>query len=83
MSKTGSIYDLPVLMIFYPVQNLISNDLSNSCFIGELSLNGKQSQRYFTMAICAKNNGIKHLYVPADNAKEACCEGLTYMQSKI
>ena len=73
VKKTGSIYDLPVLMSILSVQNLISNDLSNSCFIGELSLNGKlnHAKGILPMAICAKNNGIKHLYVPADNAKEA------------
>ena len=52
--------------------------LDDSAFLGELSLAGevRSINGILPMTIKAKECGIKHLYVPADNAQEgAVVEG--------
>ena len=72
--KEGSVYDLPVLLSL-----LISNkqitpatDLSDSIFVGEVSLDGKLRpiNGVLAMAISAVQKGIKKFFVPAENAAE-------------
>ncbi len=72
--KEGSVYDLPVLLAL-----LISNkqieptvDMSESIFIGEVSLDGtlRRVNGILAMAISARENGVKNFFVPAENAAE-------------
>ena len=74
VKKEGSVYDLPVLLAL-----LISNkqidpkiDMSDSIFIGEVSLDGtlRRVNGVLAMAISARQNGVKNFFVPYENAAE-------------
>lgn len=71
--KTGSFYDLPILVAMLSVSGVIDSDLRDSAFIGEVSLNGDVCfvQGALSMAIKAAECGIKRLYLPYENAAEA------------
>ncbi len=71
--KTGSFYDLPILVAMLTVSGVIDADLKDSAFIGEVSLNGDVCfvQGALSMAIKAAECGIKRLYLPYENAAEA------------
>ncbi len=71
--KTGSFYDLPILVAMLTVSGVIDADLSDSAFIGEVSLNGDVCfvQGALSMAIKAAETGIKRLFLPYENAAEA------------
>lgn len=72
IKKTGSFYDLPMLLSLLLSAGLLSVDVSDCAFIGELSLSGetRPMNGLLPMAIKAKALGIKHLFVPAENAVE-------------
>ena len=70
---------IPVIVDF-AVNNIITDDLSDCAFIGEVSLGGSLvfTGGIISMAIEAKNCCIKRLFLPAENAKEASVvEGLS------
>lgn len=71
--KAGTIYDLPVLLGILLSSDYLTTLPTSSAFIGELSLTGEVRHVFGTlpMALCAERSGIKSLFVPADNAKEA------------
>lgn len=71
--KEGPLYDLPILVALLKATNQISCDLSDSVFIGELSLSGevRKVNGVLPMAIKAMQSKIKNMYVPYDNADEA------------
>ncbi len=73
IKKEGSLYDLALVVAMLAVSGQIPNDLSDSAFIGEISLDGKVRgvNGILPMTIEARNKGIKKFYVPADNIKEA------------
>lgn len=73
VKKTGSFYDLPILVAMLSVSGVINSDLSDSAFIGEIALNGDIAfvTGALTMAIKAAECGIKRLYLPYENAQEA------------
>ncbi len=70
--KEGSGYDLPILITLLLATDQLKADVSDSIFIGELSLDGKVRPigGVLAMAITARQNGIKRLFVPAENAAE-------------
>lgn len=70
--KEGSIYDLPILLAILMASDQLKCDLSNSVFIGEISLDGmiRPVNGVLTIAITARQNGIEKIFVPADNAAE-------------
>lgn len=72
IKKVGSIYDLPILVSLLSASGIISYDLSSSAFVGELALSGELRSvvGILPMVIAAKENGIKHIYVPSANAAE-------------
>ncbi len=72
IKKEGSIYDLPIMLAIMTALGQLDVDLSDSAFIGELSLDGtlRAVKGMLPMAICAKENGIKNLYIPSENATE-------------
>ncbi len=79
VKKSGSVYDLPILAAILRAAGAFDNDLSDSAFIGELSLSGdlRHINGILPMAIEAKKRGIRHFYVPASNAAEgAIVEGI-------
>ena len=73
LKKAGSHYDLPILLSILCASGTIRRPRSDSAFIGELGLDGqlRPVSGVLPMALAAKREGIKALFVPADNAAEA------------
>lgn len=73
LKKTGTHYDLPILIGILSAYEAVKRPPSSAAFIGELSLDGeiRPVNGVLPMAIAAKKAGIETLYVPAQNAAEA------------
>ena len=73
MLKQGTAFDLAIMLSIIKSTVLSTSDTSGQCFIGELSLSGKirRVNGVLPMCIAARDAGIKEIYVPADNAREA------------
>ena len=73
LKKEGSIYDLPVLIAILKASGQLDADISDSVFIGEVSLDGRLRSvgGALAIAITAFKNGIKNIFVPEENAAEA------------
>lgn len=73
IKKEGSLYDLPMAVAVLSATKQIMGDYKNAAFIGELSLSGdvKSVKGVLPMVMAAKENGLKDIYVPVDNADEA------------
>ena len=71
--KTGSHYDLPILLSILAACGSVRRPSSTSAFLGEVSLDGqlRPVPGVLPMALAAKRAGIKTLFVPAENAPEA------------
>lgn len=71
--KQGSAYDLSILIGILTGSTAIRADLSDSCFIGELSLSGevRAVNGVLCMVLAARAAGLHDIYVPAANAAEA------------
>ena len=72
--KEGSIFDLPIAIGILIANNVISNEnLNDTIFIGELSLDGSIENIKGVLPICieAKRLGIKKVILPKSNASEA------------
>jgi len=72
--KEGTAFDLPIALgILGAMGSLESGALSQYLVAGELSLDGslRPIRSALPMAICARNEGVKRLVVPAENAAEA------------
>ena len=77
--KEGAIYDLPILVSILISSGQLSCNTSSSAFLGEVSLDGqiRSVNGVLAMVITAKQNGIKDIFVPFDNAAEgAVVEGI-------
>jgi len=78
--KTGTLYDLPILLGILSANRSICLPSERCAFLGELSLEGKvRSVRgVLPMALAARDSGIKTLFVPFENGQEASlAQGLT------
>ena len=79
--KQGSSFDLPIALGILAASGLLKTELlSSSLFIGELSLQGdvREIPGIISIALMAKQNKIKNIFVPHANAVEASCvEGIT------
>ncbi len=73
IKKSGTHFDLPILIGILAASKAIRYPDVNAAFIGELSLDGqiRPVPGVLPMAIAAKYNGLETLYVPAENAAEA------------
>ena len=72
--KEGSSYDLPIAIgILGSSEQMPSEDLDQYMMMGELSLDGgiRPVKGVLPMAIEARNQGFRGLFVPAENAREA------------
>ncbi len=71
--KSGTMYDLPILLGILAAAGEITLPKERSAFLGELSLEGtlRPVSGVLPMAITAQEKGIKQLFVPAENAPEA------------
>ncbi len=73
LKKTGSHYDLPILLSILAAVGSIRRPQSTSGFLGEVSLDGqiRPISGVLPMALAARREGIQTLFVPAENAPEA------------
>ncbi|NCC68723.1 MAG: ATP-binding protein, partial [Clostridia bacterium] len=71
--KGGTTYDLPMLLAILSANGAIKTPSEICAFFGELGLTGevRPVRGALPMALAARRAGIKHLFVPADNAPEA------------
>ena len=72
--KEGSLFDLPIAVGLLTAQGFLRTTfLATSLCVGELSLDGRVSPvpGILPIAVLAKRIGIKDLYVPKENAREA------------
>ncbi|MBR5516163.1 MAG: YifB family Mg chelatase-like AAA ATPase [Clostridia bacterium] len=73
--KEGSSFDLAMICSILVNRNIIKSsvDLSDKCFIGELSLSGelRPVKGALCMCIAARDAGKKQVYLPKENAAEA------------
>ena len=78
--KSGTLYDLPILLGILSASQLMKQPDKTSAFLGELSLEGilRPVSGVLPMALTARELGIRTLYVPAENAAEATlADGVT------
>ena len=75
--KAGTVYDLPILLGILTASGELDADLSGCAFVGEVGLTGqvRSIPGVLPMALCAKEQGFRALFVPADNAPEATLAG--------
>lgn len=74
IKKEGSSFDLAIALgILSSIGSINYSVVHHSAFIGELSLDGeiKAVKGVLPMAVCARHNGYKYLFLPEANAKEA------------
>ena len=71
--KGGTVYDLPVLLAILSANGSIKQPGDDCAFIGELGLTGelRPVSGVLPMALAARRDGVKKLFVPADNGPEA------------
>ena len=71
--KAGTLYDLPVLIGILVSSGELKAPPETAAFLGELSLTGelRPVPGALPMAIAAAREGIRELYLPAENAPEA------------
>ena len=72
--KEGAAYDLPIsVAILAAAEQLPSASTEGCAFLGELSLDGELRgiNGILPMVIAARDNGIKKVFLPAQNANEA------------
>ncbi len=80
IKKEGPVYDLPITVNLMVLSGHVRADVSNLAFIGEVSLSGavRRVDGVLPMVIKAHECGIKEIFVPADNAREAAVvEGIS------
>lgn len=84
--KEGSFFDLPIAVgILMDFQNIKCQNLEDTVFIGELSLNGNINKVNGILPMCieAKKLGIRRIILSSENAKEAAIvEGLTVIGAR-
>ncbi len=92
IKKEGSAYDLPLALgILCANEQLPTTIFKDSLFVGELSLNGELSPipGAISIAMMAKDLGIKRLFLPSKNAREASivkgvnCFGMSSLNSTV
>ena len=75
--KAGTVYDLPIFVGLLACAGELPLPPKDAAFIGELSLTGalRGIAGVLPMALAARETGIRTLYVPAENAREATLAG--------
>ncbi|MFA7301177.1 MAG: YifB family Mg chelatase-like AAA ATPase [Candidatus Shapirobacteria bacterium] len=73
LHKDGSFFDLPLAIGILASQRQINLPKEKSYFFGELGLDGtlRHTRGVFLLAILAKENGVKNIFVPRECANEA------------
>lgn len=73
MPKVGTHFDLPIALSILLASGQLQFETADRMFVGELSLDGKLRPATGVLAIAlkAKALGVKELFVPGQNAREA------------
>ena len=73
IKKEGSRFDLPIAIAYLLAAGQVDFDTDGKVFLGELSLDGNiyPVKGVLPSVIHARNSGMKEVFVPKDNAKEA------------
>lgn len=73
VKKIGSMFDLPMIVSLMKLGGVVTADLRDSVFIGELSLDGGLApvNGALSMVLTAAKSGMKRVFLPKANAKEA------------
>ena len=73
LRKEGSLYDLPIFLGVLASSSEELPQIEDAAFVGELALSGelRPVNGILSMAIAAKEAGIKEIYVPWENAAQA------------
>ncbi len=83
--KMGPVYDLAIMLGILIASRQIENKFEDTAFVGELSLNGeiRAVNGVLSMAIKAKEAGLKSIIVPFDNRFEAgVVDGIEVLPAK-
>ncbi len=77
LKKEGSHYDLPLAVAYLIAAGDIAPDVEDALFIGELALDGgiRDVRGVLPQVLAAKRAGVKKIFVPKGNAKEALLAG--------
>ncbi len=72
MRKVGALYDLPILLGILRADYALDAELNECAFFGELSLSGatRPVTGVLPMVLCARKDGIRRVFLPAENALE-------------
>ena len=73
LRKEGSLYDLPIAIgILSATEQITTNYIEDSMFIGELSLNGslRSVKGVLSLVARARERGLKRVFLPKDNVVE-------------
>lgn len=73
LKKEGSSFDLPVALAYLLAAEDLSFDPAGKLFAGELALDGavRPIRGALSIALAAREDGVRELYVPVENADEA------------
>lgn len=73
LKKTGTHFDVPIAIAYLVAIGEITQNISNSLFVGELALNGdiRPIPGILPILTYAKEHGHTHVYIPFANSKEA------------
>jgi magnesium chelatase family protein len=73
LKKAGPAYDLPIAIGILLSSEQVYADISNTLFLGELSLDGslRHTHGILPMVAIAREKGLADVFVPADDANEA------------
>ena len=77
IKKIGNQYDLPIALSIlqeYEIIKKCENIFQKSIFVGELSFNGdlRKINNIISICIFAKENNYENVFLPEENANEAC-----------
>lgn len=73
LRKEGPSFDLPIAISILLASGQLQFNTEETLFVGELSLNGKLrlSKGILPVVLAAKEKGIKNVFIPKENTKEA------------
>ena len=73
LKKAGPAYDLPIAIGILLSSGQVNADVSQTMFLGELSLDGalRHTQGILSMVSLAREIGLQRVFVPAEDAREA------------
>lgn len=73
LPKEGPIFDLPIALGLLLASEQLQANLSDTLLLGELSLDGSLRSTFgvLPLTILAKKSGLKRVFVPEENAREA------------